>query len=144
MNGKSEKQKSMDSIPGIWKKITPNGLLEFQNILRILNRYYDAFSQDKIKTETQKFREEISILSIERLDLYVKKFGKYEYLIYCEVRENLERLKSDTWIHIDGIAEERDVFIEKDNSTHPVFNIFCMKDIYETCTEETNEVTMVV
>lgn len=144
MNGKSEKQKSMDSIPGEWKKISPSGILEFQNILRILNRYYDAFSQDKNKSDTQKFREEISYLPGINLECYVKKFGKYEYLVYCEIRENLERVKSDTWIHIDGIAEERDLLKEKDIINHPVNNIYCMKDIYENCTEDVKDREMVV
>ena len=133
MKEKSQKQKSMEAIPGEWKKLNSNGIIEFQNIIRILNRYYTAFSSEDKKTNTQKFREEISYTNPEKLEIYAKKFGNYEYLIYGEIQENNEKLKSDTWIHIDGIAEERDTFMNKEILSHPVFNIVCMSDIYKDC-----------
>jgi hypothetical protein len=133
MNEKSNKQKSMEAIPGEWKKLNSKGILEFQNITRILNRYYTAFTAEEKKTNTQKFREEISYSNPDNLEIFAKKFGVYEYLIYCEIQENNEKIKSDTWIHIDGIAEERDVFMKKEILSHPVYNIVCMLDIFKEC-----------
>lgn len=144
METKSEKQKCMESIPGEWKKLSFTGTMEFQNILRILNRYYDAFTATKEKSATQKFREEISYLPESRLEIYTKRFGKYEYLIYCEVIEDGARSRSDTWIHIDGIAEERDMLHEKTIQSHPVYNIVCMRDIFDGHTESVGEKNMVV
>jgi len=133
MNEKSNKQKSMEAIPGEWKKLNSKGIIEFQNITRILNRYYTAFTTEEKKTNTQKFREEISYANPDNLEIFAKKFGVYEYLIYCEILENKEKVKSDTWIHIDGIAEERDVFMKKEILSHPVYNIVCMLDIFNEC-----------
>lgn len=144
MNAKSEKQVCMESIPGEWKILTREGTLEFQNILRILNRYYDAFNASKEKSATQKFREDVSLLPDSKVEIYTKKFGKYEYLMYCEVVEDGERSRSDTWIHIDGIAEERDVLHEKTIESHPVYNIVCMRDIFEKHTDSVGDKIMVV
>jgi hypothetical protein len=144
MKPKSNKQISMEAIPGEWKRLDENGVLEFQNILRILNRYYDAFSSDKDKTETQKFREEASLIQPEKLEFFVKKFGNYEYLIYSEIKENGEKVRSDTWIHIDGIGEERDLFTSKDILTHPVHNILCMRDLYKDSKALTEEREMIL
>ena len=144
MKPKSEKQKSMEAIPGEWNKLDENGVLEFQNILRILNRYYEAFSSEKNKTDTQKFREEVSYIQTSKLEFYVKKFGNYEYLVYCEILENGEKVRSDTWIHIDGIGEEQDLFLRKDMLKHPVHNIICMRDLYKDSKALTEEKEMVI
>ncbi len=144
MKPKSEKQKSMEAIPGEWKKLDENGVLEFQNILRILNRYYEAFSSEKTKTDTQRFREEVSYIQTSQLEFYVKKFGNYEYLVYCEIMDKGEKVRSDTWIHIDGIGEEQDLFLRKDMLKHPVHNIICMRDLYKNSISLTEEKEMVL
>ena len=75
---------------------------------------------------------------------FVKKFGNYEYLIYSEIKENGEKVRSDTWIHIDGIGEERDLFTSKDILTHPVHNILCMRDLYKDSKALTEEREMIL
>jgi hypothetical protein len=60
MNEKSNKQKSMEAIPGEWKKLNSKGILEFQNITRILNRYYTAFTET-LKNLEKKFLTQIRI-----------------------------------------------------------------------------------
>lgn len=121
----NEKIKAMDGIEGDWKEISKvEDVKKFQNILGVLNRYYTQFSE---KSSTQIFRELIASSSPEAVKLSLKKFGEYEYLIKAEVGD-----KSESWIHIDGIAEERKTHASNNNLYHPVFEITCLTDIFNS------------
>jgi hypothetical protein len=118
----NEMQQAMDATDGEWKNVSEEGVKEFQKILDVLNRYYSQLGK---KSETQSYREMVANASPDEVKLSLKKFGEFEYLIKCEVGE-----KSDSWIHIDGIAEERKEMASRNNWDHPVFNIVCLSDIY--------------
>jgi hypothetical protein len=123
-----------------WKKLQEKSIPEFQNILSILNRYYNQLDSSRNKTESFIFREDVSKESIENLEIYLKKFGEYEFLILAKIN-NFDRNRSDSWIHIDGISEERNSHTKANNSNHPVFQIVCLQDLYEEAVEVEEEVT---
>ena len=117
-----------------WKQVSQDSILDFQNILNILNRYYSQFESSNPKTESSLFREEVGKAREEDLEIYLKKFGRYEYLIFAIIHTENGK-KSDSWIHIDGVSEERDGFKKKNLLNHPVFEIICMQDIFEKSIE---------
>lgn len=117
-----EKQESINSIPvESLKEFNVVQIKKFQEILGILNRYHNVFSKEKSVTQIN--REKVEKENPENIILKVRKFGNNEYVIDAEIKGVVR----DTWIHIDGIAEERKLI--KDPS-HPIFKIECLEDIY--------------
>ncbi|EQA43882.1 hypothetical protein LEP1GSC050_4158 [Leptospira broomii serovar Hurstbridge str. 5399] len=110
-----------------WKEMDAEGIITFKRILSILYSYYNMIWEPKSISETWEFRKELIIAPNARV--FVKKFGEYEYLIRGEIADG-KNIKTDEWIHIDGIQEERDGFSDSKNLTNPVFNIPCLTDIY--------------
>lgn len=120
-----EKEESVNSIPvQSSKEFNVVQIQKFQEILRILNQYYNTINSKK--SETQKNRDRIQKENPENVILKVRKFGSYEYLIDAEIK-NVVR---DTWIHFDGIAEERKIMDDRGITEHPIFKIECLEDIY--------------
>jgi hypothetical protein len=119
----NEKQQAMDQIDGDWKILNNSQVEKLVEILKILNRYYKSLNRT---SEGMTFRERSCEEGIKKA-FKIKKFGQYEYLIYATLNDTEE----DSWIHIDGIAEERKLMLERGIDTHPVFNITCLQDIYE-------------
>lgn len=108
---------------------------EFKNIVGILNRYYREGRLDSTKTSAQLFREELVESKNESLRIFMKKFGKFELLIVVEI-ETKNGKKMDSWIHIDGIAQEKEIMKEQGRSDHPVFNIVGLLDLFNRSTKE--------
>ena len=109
----------------VWKKVGSKQVEDFQNILKVLVRFYDTvLSEREEKNQSHEFRKKLSEMTdTKKVEIYLRKFGKYEYLIYADVNG-----EADSWIHVDGIAEEREQLKGKD---HPVHAIVCMSDIYK-------------
>lgn len=108
---------------------------EFQKILAVLNRYYHK-SGDEL-TQSQLFREKVALANVENLRIFLQKFGKYEFLITVKLLEE-EKWLEDSWIHVDGIQEEREQLKRKGCLNHPVFSITCLTDLYKQA-EKTEE-----
>ena len=122
----SEKLKAMDEIAGEWKIVSEATQIKaFQRILGVLNRYYSDFGK---KSESLTFRELVEKSNTDDVEIQIKKFGGYEYLIKATVGT-----LSDSWIHLDGIGEEREIHTSTNNLGHPVFSIVCLGDIYNNC-----------
>lgn len=109
----------------VWKKVGSKQVEDFQKMLKVLVRFYDAvLSEREEKNESHEFRKALSEMTdTKKVEIYLRKFGKYEYLVYADVNGETE-----SWIHVDGIAEEREQLKGKD---HPVHTIVCMSDIYK-------------
>ncbi len=101
---------------------------EFQKILSVLNRYYHNSKENL--TDSQIFREKVALVGQENLRIFLKKFGKYEFFITAKILEQ-EKWIQDSWIHVDGIQEERDQLKRKGLLNHPVFSITCVSDLYK-------------
>jgi hypothetical protein len=117
-----------------WKKLE-KGKVDFLKILGIVNRYYQACGSAQDNSESWEYRAKLVESPPDQMEIFIKKFGKYEYLVHVILGEGLDlgREKDrDTWIHVDGITEERDQFREKGIFDHPVFQIQSLGDIYET------------
>lgn len=119
-----------------WKEIEPNHRSEFLQIVRVLNNYYEALDQTK-QDKSAGFRKELTNHKPESVRVYLKKFGNYEYLVHAEVKNTSLAKKNDTWIHIDGIQEERDSLKNKGIKDHPVYHIQGLSDIYQKGTRVT-------
>ena len=108
----------------IWKKIkTDEGKKDFLNIVSVLEKYYvlnggqgNPFRQELLKTDLKDFK------------VFLRKFLGKSNALYAVVEL---KGKQDSWIHIDGIFEERKIMTEKGNLDHPVFKIVCLTDLYE-------------
>jgi hypothetical protein len=122
-------------ITETWYRLT-GGLDEFKNILSVLNRYYSNMSDSK--SESLKFREEVILTKDENLEVFIKKFGTYEYIIAVKIKKDGSE-KIDSWIHIDGIIQEREMFEKMGNKEHPVFSIIAITDIFLKQGVQTNE-----
>ncbi|HNN05766.1 MAG TPA: hypothetical protein PKN56_19560 [Leptospiraceae bacterium] len=112
----------------VWREITEQKT-EFQGILKVLNRFYEAVAEDR-KNDSHRFRKSLEKENTEKFRIFLRKFGKYEFLVYAEIRDTETGSRSDSWIHIDGIAEEREQLRKKGNHDHPVFSISCLTDLY--------------
>lgn len=59
----------------------------------------------------------------------IKKFGDYEYLVFAKIKSS-DPKDYNSWIHIDGIQMERIELEKYGITTHEVFEILNMADIY--------------
>jgi hypothetical protein len=118
--------KTLEIETGITKEFNQVQIEKLQEIIRILNQYYNSFN-GKEKSVSQTFREYVEKESFENLKIVVRKINNYEYIISAEI---LHRGK-DSWIHIDGITEERNLLKDRGITNHPVFNIVSLGDIFD-------------
>jgi len=102
---------------------------EFKNIVRILNRYYNLNPSENHPSPAHTFREDIVQAKLDELRIFLKKFGSYEYLVVVEISTE-KGARMDSWIHIDGVSQERIVMTEKGKLDHPVFRIISMEDLF--------------
>lgn len=98
---------------------------EFLRILKVLNHYYE------MKGERDEFRKSLESISEDQIILEVSKLGKFEYQVTASVKDG----ESQTWIHIDGISEERERFAKFPE--HPVFSLTSMGDLFESAIPKT-------
>ena len=112
-----------------WKelKVKKN---EFQQIVSILNKFYSRNMEEPEKSESFLFREEFTKASEENIKIYFQKFGNYEFLVTAEILSE-KGSKKETWIHIDGIQEEREELLRAGKQNHPIFQLTCVTDLYE-------------
>lgn len=108
---------------------------EFKKIVSILNRFYNLQSSANHPTPAHIFREEVVLADVDKLRIFLKKFGSFEFLVVVEIATELGN-KMDSWIHIDGIAQERLIMKEKGKLDHPVFKIISLDDLYQNYTIE--------
>jgi hypothetical protein len=118
-----------------WKTIPQEHLGRFIRILNVLNRYYELQKDKKI--DGLEFRKKIVESNCEGLNVYLKQFGEYEFIVHAKLLD-----EQSSWIHIDGIAEERkqietSSFLVSHN--HPIFEIDCLSDIFADCIESENQ-----
>ena len=112
----------------------------FQHIMMVLNRYYlqtEGHDKDTIDPSRQ-FRLDLVKANTDNLKIFIKKFSNYEYLVYSELDKG-EEIRTDYWVHIDGIQQERDELASNGGQeNHPVFSIYCMSDLYDNNTAPAN------
>ena len=118
-----------------WKELVKmEAKVAFKNIIHVIDRYYSLNSTGAL-SEAQLFRKAIVATPEESFRVFLKKFGTYEFLLVVELTIEGEK-KMDSWIHIDGIAQERIILKEKGVEKHPVFNITSLCDLYESFGEK--------
>jgi len=79
--------------------------IKFQQILKVLNNYHEM---NKINSELYDYRRGIEKALPEAIDIYLKPLGGFGYQVRVS-HLGVEKI----WIHIDGIAEERERLVEK-------------------------------
>lgn len=105
--------------------LNTNQIKNLLRIVQVLNRYYNATNYSE-KSKSQLFREKLLILPVEDIkEIKVKQLGTYEYVINATLSDG----DTESWVHIDGIAEEREHLKSRNISEHPVFQITCLEDI---------------
>jgi hypothetical protein len=107
----------------------------FKHTVNIMNRYYSLHPSANHPTPTHLFREELVRTESESLRIFMKKFGRFEIFVVVEIHTGQGK-KMDSWIHIDGISQEREMMTERGNTDHPVFKIVSMLDIFGRSTKK--------
>lgn len=118
-----------------WKTIPQEHLGRFIRILNVLNRYYELQKDKKI--DGLGFRKKIVESNGESLNVYLKQFEEYSFMVHVKLLD-----EQGSWIHIDGIAEERkqiEIFSFLTSPNHPIFEIDCLSDIFADCIESENQ-----
>jgi len=108
---------------------------EFKHTVNIMNRYYSLHPSASHPTPAHLFREELVRTENEALRIFMKKFGRFEMLVVVEIHTEQGK-KMDSWIHIDGISQEREMMAERGKTDHPVFKIVSMLDIFGRSTKK--------
>ncbi|MCB1193465.1 MAG: hypothetical protein H7A23_17890 [Leptospiraceae bacterium] len=103
---------------------------DFLHIINVLNRYYDMYPPKNHPSDSHRFREDLTKTPVNSIRIFLKKFGDYEFLISAEILES-DSKRMDSWIHVDGIKQERHDLENKGVYDHPVFEIVCLTDLYE-------------
>jgi len=101
---------------------------KFIEIIRVLNRFYQMHPAIIKTNSTQLFREEIVEIAPVDLRICIRKIGNYEYLIKVII---LETGKQESWIHVDGIQQERDELLQDGKTAHPVHGITNLTDLFK-------------
>ena len=91
---------------------------EFIEIIRVLQKDETQNSQNEASYE---FRSQLVESPIEKITIFIKQFGNYEFLIKAKLGNRTEQ-----WIHVDGIQQERDELM-KDRE---VFHITSVCDLF--------------
>ena len=133
-NTKVKEKKSRKRKNSYWFELMQEKK-EFKKIVSILNRFYNLQSSANHPTPAHIFREEVVLADVDKLRIFLKKFGSFEFLVVVEIATELGK-KMDSWIHIDGIAQERLIMKEKGKLDHPVFKIISLDDLYQNYTIE--------
>lgn len=108
---------------------------DFKHIVHILNRYYDLCPSASHPSPAHLFRQDIVSSELSNLKIFLRKFGSFEFLVVVEITTEQGK-RMDSWIHIDGIAQERIILKEKGKLDHPVFKITSLDDLFQSHTKE--------
>ncbi|ULG76290.1 hypothetical protein FH597_14010 [Leptospira interrogans] len=129
---------------GKWKdgedgyiELTEEGIAQFKTILRAIQKYHQSLTLRSENTKGSPWDFKRGLLKAKDCRIYVKATeDKHVFKIYAEIIESGQVLNHESWYHIDGIAEAREVFERDGNMTnHPVFNIRCLSDLYRDNTK---------
>lgn len=104
---------------------------DFLGILKVTQKFYSMYPSSNHPSPAFLNREEL--LVADPLNIHMEVFQltePYQYAIkaYDKSKREFDEITC-TWIHIDGIQQERDKFSKKD-PTHPVFSIINLTDIF--------------
>ncbi len=111
-----------------WMKLETDKEIFFQ-IVHALNRFYDLIREPN-SPDLRSFRRRMVRTEPDQTDVFLQKFGEYEYFIFAEIKSK-GNSESDSWIHIDGIGMERDQLKAQGIKEHPAFEIHCLQDLFE-------------
>jgi len=101
---------------------------QFQHIVKVLCNYYSLHSAKKEQqTKSFLFRKQVSEINLNELTVNIKRLSDFEYLITCKIKGIKE---PESWIHVDGIEQERFELMNKGVTDSPIFNVISMTDIY--------------
>ncbi|AOP35834.1 hypothetical protein A0128_01355 [Leptospira tipperaryensis] len=118
-------KETVDLDQGEWKKLISRKD-EFANIVSVLNQFYVTKTPYCKLSNSQKLRIQLEKDGFKDFEAFLKRLGEHDFLIYLKANE-----KYESWIHIDGIQEKRDRFLNEGTKTHPVFDIVCVSDLFE-------------
>lgn len=131
---KTVKNKKRAKDKSTWFELTDKKE-DFKHMVHILNRYYDLNPSTSHPSEAHLFRIEIVNSPTDNLRIFLKKFGSFEFLVVVEISSDSGK-KMDSWIHIDGISQERIILTEKGKLEHPVFRIKSLDDLFQLHSKE--------
>ncbi|WP_036096573.1 LIC_13246 family protein [Leptospira weilii] len=108
----------------VWKEIDSVGKIKLNEILRVLNNFYDSM----VKNKTRDFK--FLLPQAQNTKIYLQKLDDFSYFVFAEIIEP-ESTMRDNWMHIDGIKEEQVHFTSLGILDHPIFDIPCLTEVYD-------------
>jgi hypothetical protein len=100
------------------------GMLDYKGICRTLRQFYTVMG----KPYNYLMNAFIESANLNYWIVELVKTDSYEYTVTVK---NLTTGDQYTHLHMDGIKQERDYFINSGQRGHSVFSITCLTDIYE-------------
>ncbi|PJZ29846.1 LIC_13246 family protein [Leptospira kmetyi] len=116
---------TIDLNQGEWMKLVSKKE-EFRRIVSTLNRFYIPRIPFSKLNEGQRMRFRLAENPVKDFEVFFKKNRECEFLVFLKVDGRFE-----SWIHLDGIQEERDRFLKEGKTDHDIFQIICLSDLYE-------------
>lgn len=126
--------KTLNTSELVTKVITKQeDIKDFLGILKVTQKFYSLYRSSDSHSPSPSFlnREELLTADPLNIDMQIIKMKEpYVYTIkaFDRAKREFDEI-SCTWLHIDGIQEERDKFSKKD-PFHPVFSITNLTDIF--------------
>ncbi|WP_078125201.1 LIC_13246 family protein [Leptospira alexanderi] len=99
---------------------------DFRKIVSTLNNFYIPKIPFSKLAEGQKMRIRLAQKKVKKFEAFLKKISDYEFIIFLQIENQFE-----SWIHLDGIREEKDRFLKEGKSDHPIFEHISISDLYE-------------
>lgn len=88
-----------------------------------------------VEAEAHFMRKAVAVVNPKNLRVFISDLGGFVYHIVAVISGS--GFLSTGWIHEDGIRTEREMFPDL---SHPVHSITCVSDLYEECSEPTEEI----
>ncbi|AXR59813.1 LIC_13246 family protein [Leptospira mayottensis] len=116
---------TIDPNRGKWMKLISRKN-NFRKIVSTLNDFYIPKIPFSKLAEGQKMRIRLAQKKVKKFEVFLKKVSGYEFIIFLQIENQFE-----SWIHVDGIQEEKDRFLKEGKNDHPIFEHISISDLYE-------------
>lgn len=100
----------------------------YMQILKVLQQYY-TMHLIGIQSTCFQFRNVFLKELHDQIDncvIQLRRINQFEFLIIAILPNG----DSNSWIHIDGIQQEREDYLKKGVKSNPVFEICCLTDLW--------------
>ncbi len=127
MHQKQEQEKREEQ--GEWRELLGNKE-EFLSILRLLVEFDEKSGRYGLSRtpDLHHLRRAVSLASAGDVRILLKSLGGFVYLVVAEMRSSEGSFLATSWIHEDGIVEEKRE--REANHDHPVHSLISLTELF--------------